>query len=377
MSSRVFVSSSTGANLSEEIAVARTRAVIAAAIEQRLFPAAVAEVGDARSVLWREAFGTLTFAPDAPATEPDTIFDLASLTKPLATTTLALNLGTQGALRLDERISTHFPDWRGSDRDHVTVKDLLEHCGGLAPRLLDPPPATRREFAHDIATMPLEYVPRSTSVYSDLGFILLGFLIAERGQRPLARQFDDVFARVTSTTRHDADAALLFFGVPPALIARTAPTRPLEEDARRGRILVGEVHDSYAALLGGQAGHAGLFGTSAAVGAFARACLRAARGDTTIPAPLSPALVNIATTKSAVPGSSRALGWDTMLPTSSCGAKMSPAAFGHVGFTGVSLWIDPILDRYFVLLTNRAGGGGSSDELQTVRRAFHDALAGG
>jgi CubicO group peptidase (beta-lactamase class C family) len=92
------------------------------------------------------------------------------------------------------------------------------------------------------------------------------------------------------------------------------------------------------------------------------------------PEPFSPELVRAFTTRSLVPGSSRALGWDTMLPTSSCGTRMSAEAFGHVGFTGTSLWIDPARDRYFVLLTNRVFGGGTLDEMRTVRRAFHDAL---
>jgi CubicO group peptidase (beta-lactamase class C family) len=103
--------------------------------------------------------------------------------------------------------------------------------------------------------------------------------------------------------------------------------------------------------------------------------LRAARGDESLPVPFSPALVARFLTRSAVPGSSRALGWDTMLPTSSCGTRMSQRAFGHVGFTGTSLWIDPERDRYYVLLTNRACGGGTLDQMRDVRRAFHDALA--
>jgi CubicO group peptidase (beta-lactamase class C family) len=148
----------------------------------------------------------------------------------------------------------------------------------------------------------------------------------------------------------------------------------MDEDLRRGETLVGEVHDNYAAALGGVAGHAGLFGSAPAVGRFAHVMLRAARGDATLPPPFSPELVRAFTTKSTVPGSSRALGWDTMLPTSSCGTRMSPSAFGHVGFTGTSLWIDPERDRYFVLLTNRVCGGGTIDQMRDVRRAFHDAL---
>jgi CubicO group peptidase (beta-lactamase class C family) len=139
-------------------------------------------------------------------------------------------------------------------------------------------------------------------------------------------------------------------------------------------MLIGEVHDDYAAALGGVAGHAGLFGSAASVGQLARTVLRASRGETGCPAPFSPDLVTQFEQRGGVPGSSRALGWDTMLPTSSCGTRMSPRAFGHVGFTGTSVWIDPERDRYFVLLTNRVCGGGSLDAMRTVRRAFHDAL---
>src|SRR5206468_1806032 len=156
-----------------------------------------------------------------------------------------------------------------------------------------------------------------------------------------------------------------------------APTMALPTDVRRGRLLVGEVHDDYAAALGGVAGHAGLFSTAAAVGAFAQMILRAASGDDSVPVPFSPALVTRFVTRSSVPGSSRALGWDTMLPTSSCGTRMSASAFGHVGFTGTSLWIDPQRDRYFVLLTNRACDGGTLEQMRAVRIAFHDALANG
>jgi serine-type D-Ala-D-Ala carboxypeptidase len=149
----------------------------------------------------------------------------------------------------------------------------------------------------------------------------------------------------------------------------------MEEDMRRGRLLTGEVHDNYAAALGGVAGHAGLFATAPAVGVFARAVLKAARGSTNSPLPFTPALITEFTARTTVPGSSRALGWDTMLPTSSCGTHMSPEAFGHVGFTGTSIWIDPPRDRYFVLLTNRVCDGGTLEEMRAVRRAFHDALA--
>jgi CubicO group peptidase (beta-lactamase class C family) len=333
-----------------------------------MFPGAVAEVGDSRRALWREAFGVLAF-DDATAVTPETIFDLASLTKPIGTTSIVIDLTAAGRVDPGEPLTGCFAEWRGGDRSAATVQDLLEHASGLAARLVDPPPASRREFEHEICGLRLEYTPRSKSIYSDLGFILLGFLAADRGGASLSELFERIKRRI------DGADAVLQYGVPDSAADRTAPTEPLAEDIRRGRRLVGEVHDNYAAALGGAAGHAGMFGTAAGVAAFARSMLRGARGDAALPPPFSPDLVTRATRKTSVAGSSRALGWDTMLPTSSCGTKLSPSAFGHVGFTGTSLWIDPPRDRYYVLLTNRVCGGGTEADIKEVRRAFHDAAA--
>jgi CubicO group peptidase (beta-lactamase class C family) len=337
------------------------RRVLERGIAARTFPAAAVDVGSTAGTLWQDAVGTLATDPFLPAAV-DTPFDLASLTKVLATTTIVMQLMAAGRLRLDDRVAAFFDDWRGADRVSVTVRDLLEHASGLPARLVDPPPATRREFEYEICRIALEYEPRTRSIYSDLGFILLGFIAEQRGGASLPQQFADVMGHS------------LTFELDAGLRRRAAPTMAMDDDARRGRTLTGEVHDNYAAALGGAAGHAGLFGTAPAVGYVARLVLAAARGDERLPAPFTPALVRAFTTKSSVPASSRALGWDTMLPSSSCGGRMSAAAFGHVGFTGTSLWIDPQRDRYFVLLTNRAAGGGTLDEMRTVRRAFHDAL---
>jgi CubicO group peptidase (beta-lactamase class C family) len=324
-------------------------------------------------VIWREPFGTLTFEASA-ATGERTIFDLASLTKPIATTSVALELIATHAISLETPLSVIFPEWTGTERAGAILQDLLEHAAGLFDRLIDQPPHSRREFEHDICAMPLEYTPRTRSIYSDLGFILLGFFVEDRGQAPLATQFASILGPILASSQPDNMSDVLMFGVPAGRLDDTAPTAALPEDFRRGRLLTGEVHDNYAAALGGIAGHAGLFATVGAVGTFASAVLRSASGDRSVPSPLSPPLVQLATRKSTVPGSSRALGWDTMLPTSSCGSEMSPAAFGHVGFTGTSLWIDPVLDRYFVLLTNRACNGGTSEQMQIVRRRFHDLM---
>ena len=342
--------------------IEHARAAIEAARIAGVFPAATVDVGSSAGPLWSEAFGTAIETP----------FDLASLTKVIATTTVIMELVRTGAVGLAEPVAAFFPEWRGADREAVTVRDLLEHASGLPARLVDPPPEGRREFEHEICAIKLEYEPWTRSIYSDLGFILLGFLAADRANAPLAGLFPPWPLPSDGDT---GGPACLTFDLPPEMRALAAPTLPMDDDLRRGRVLHGDVHDNYAAALGGVAGHAGLFGSASGVGRFARTVLRAARGDATGPAPFSPAMVATFTTRTRVPGSSRALGWDTMLPTSSCGTRMSPRAFGHVGYTGGSVWIDPDRDRYFVLLTNRVYGGGTVDEMRTVRRAFHDALA--
>jgi len=332
------------------------RAVLLRAVDAGVFPAAAVDVGDSDGPIWQDGI----------AATLDTPFDLASLTKPIATGSVLMTLVDEGRLGLDEVIADSFREWRGADRERVTVRDLLEHSSGLSARLVEPPPLGRREFEHEICGIRLEYEPGTQSMYSDLGFILLGFLAADRGGAPLDAQFDRIAGGI---------APALVFTPPPATRDVTAPTTAMPEDLRRGQTLRGVVHDNYAAALGGVAGHAGLFGSAAAVGAFARVVLRAARGDEGGPVPFTPALVKTFTTRSRVAGSSRALAWDTMLVTSSCGTRLSAASFGHVGYTGTSIWIDPERNRYFVLLTNHARGAGSRDALRDVRRAFHDAAA--
>jgi CubicO group peptidase (beta-lactamase class C family) len=347
--------------------------VLLDAISERVFPGAVVDVGSSHESLWNQASGTLTFEPGSAPAEIATPFDLASLTKVIATTTIVMELVGSGTMQLDDCIAMSLAEWRGADREQVSIRDLLEHASGLPARLLEPPPPSVREFEHDICSMPLEYRPRARSIYSDLGFILLGLVTVDRAGRSVAEQFDAIVTRLAGGEPSLAQGGLTF-GLRGDEKKRAAPTWPMDQDARRGRTLVGDVHDNYAAVLGSVAGHAGLFGTADAVGAFARLVLRAARGER-VPEPLAPSRVAAFLTRSTVPGSSRALGWDTMLPTSSCGTRMTSAAVGHVGFTGTSLWIDPIRDRYFVLLTNRALEGGTLEQMRGVRRAFHDALA--
>jgi CubicO group peptidase (beta-lactamase class C family) len=253
-----------------------------------------------------------------------------------------------GQLRLGTTVATFLPDWRQDARADVTIQQLLDHSSGLPARVPAWEFTSGREgYRRLIADTRLERAPGSRAVYSDVGLLLLGLLLAPVvGHGPDAIRY-----------RPLADA-----------YERTAPT---ERDPWRGRVLCGEVHDENAAAIGGVAGHAGLFGTAPAVGAFARLVLETFRSETILG---TPELMRQFTARSSVPGSSRALAWDTALPTSSCGTRMSPAAIGHTGFTGTSLWIDAAQDFYAVLLTNRVHPTRTNEKLIPLRAVFHDAL---
>ena len=347
------------------LAFGAARRLLQQAVADRAFPAAVVEVGTAHQPLWREAFGRLSFEPTAAVTREDTYFDLASLTKVLATASLIMRVVERGALGLDDPVSAHIPPWRDTHGgDPVTVRDLLAHCSGLPAHLpLFREHAGRLEFERAICGTPLAYRPRSGSIYSDLGFMLLGFILEDIAALPV--QFD--------TLRQQMGAIQdLQFHPPERWRSRTAPTR---EDEWRGRLLVGEVDDDNAWALGGAAGHAGLFGTAQSVGECARHILQVLEGRQG--AFQVRTLLTFVTRRADIPGSSRALAWDTMLPTSSCGTRLSPRAFGHVGFTGTSLWIDPDSAIYVVLLTNRVHPKASNDAIRSVRPALHDMVMQG
>jgi CubicO group peptidase (beta-lactamase class C family) len=337
------------------------RHVLQHGLDERVFPAAVIEVGTPTQVLWSEAFGRLTFDADAPAARDDTIFDLASLTKVLATTPLLMQQVEQGVVALDDRVAAHISAWCAEDRATVSVRDLLSHCSGLpAHRPYFRTLVGHAAFEHAICNEPLAFAPRTQAVYSDLGFMLLGFMLAARADLP--RRLATLLSQM-----HVVDP--LQYEVPPEWRRRTAPS---SRDPWRGRLLVGEVDDENASALGGCAGHAGLFGTASAVGACARHLLQVLYGRTG--AFNRETLTSFISRRHDIPGSSRALGWDTMLPSSSCGTRMSPRAFGHAGFTGTSLWIDPDRGVYVVLLTNRVYPDREDRGIQDTRRGVHDAV---
>lgn len=336
-------------------------AILTKGVECKAFPAAILEVGTHDVVLCKESFGTLTGEKESSDATVDTVFDLASLTKVVATSTLAMTALDLGLLKLNSKISDHLGEWRGIDRDTVTIKDLLEHSSGLTAHLpFFRDCQDRKEFERAICTMPLEYRPRSKSVYSDLGFILLGFILEDLFSCTLDVKFDQLVKRFGWGD--------ICFCPPVSWKERIAPTGV---DPWRGRSLVGEVQDENAWALGGVSGHSGLFGTAAAVGNFARFLLNGYTGDKLV---VQPETIIRFMEVSRVSGSSRALGWDTMRPTSSCGQKMSLSSIGHTGFTGSSLWIDLQCDVYIVLLTNRVYLSKANEAILQIRPALHNAV---
>jgi CubicO group peptidase (beta-lactamase class C family) len=338
----------------------RARTLLRDGARARAFPAAVLEIGNRKGTEYRGAFGALHYGVDAAATTSLTIFDLASLTKVISTTTLAMCLIETGSLQLNDPVYRWIPGWRTSDRKSVTVKDLLEHTSGLSAYL----PfyrnlSGRAEFEYAISSLPLEYAPRSCAVYSDLGFIVLGFILENAGEGTLETQFSQFFQPLPEA---------IGFRPSKSWLSHSAPT---EIDLWRGRLLAGEVHDENAWALGGVAGHAGLFGTAGAVGRFAQSVLQTLAGQQKLVQPSTLARFII---PSDVLGSSRALGWDTMRVTSSCGTKMTASAIGHTGFTGTSVWIDPNLDLYVVLLSNRIHPNRTNEAMAKLRPLVHDAI---
>jgi len=333
-------------------------AIVAKAIADRVFPGAVIEVGRRDQAIFTHTAGSLTYDPCSTRVNANTIYDLASLTKVLATTALMAGEVASERMRLNDRVRHWIDTWTGEERQIVTLRDLLEHASGLpAHRGYHTTRNGRASFQMAICEEPLAYRPRTQSIYSDPGFMLLGFAIENAASAPLDQQFD-------AWRNHELGAGVeLRFRPGAEWLDRIAPTENRAGHDGSTEPQRGDVHDENAAALGGVAAHAGLFGTASAVGACARWWMNSA-------------LLPTFATKTTVPGSSRALGWDTMLPTSSCGTKMSPRAIGHTGFTGTSLWIDPELDVYVVILTNRVHPTRDGEGIQDVRRALHDSIAG-
>ena len=304
------------------------------------YPGAAVVVGRRGAAVWEKGFGKLSWERASAQVSADhTIYDLASLTKVVGTTTALMVLFDEGKVHLDDPVSRFIPAFSGGDKDRVTIQMLLEHRSGLPPgRDLWRIAHTPEEARAAVIETPLVCEPGRCYEYSDLGADMLGFVVeAASGQRLDQFLEERVFGPLGMTDT--------FFRPADSLRSRVAPT---EVAPPRGYPLQGEVHDENAYALGGIAGHAGLFSTASDLAVFAQMMLNGGEyGGTRIVADSTVALF----TKRAA--GTRALGWDTCGGSGSCGKYLGEDAYGHTGFTGTSLWIDPDRDMFVVLLTNR------------------------
>ena len=307
------------------------------------------------------ASGRLTRDEPGPA-ERTTVYDLASLTKVVGLTTAVMLAVDDGRLELDTPVQRYLPAFEGQGKERVTIRLLLAHGSGLpAWRPLFREAETREQAFALADTTALSSLPGTTDVYSDLGMIVL----TQAVEAVYHQRLDSLLARRVFQPLGMTSVGFL----PTAERARIAPT---ELDPWRGRVLRGEVHDENAARLDGVSGHAGLFGSVPDLLTFAEWMLEQADGRTggradgwtggradqldypTARPTLRPSTVREFTRRqNIIPGSPRALGWDTPSPGSSAGALLAPESIGHTGFTGTSLWIDPVHQLAIVLLSNR------------------------
>jgi serine-type D-Ala-D-Ala carboxypeptidase len=306
------------------------------------FPGASVVVGRKGFAVWERGLGRTGWSREASVVVPNrTMYDLASLTKVVATTTAIMILYDEGKLRLDDPVWRYVPGFAGGAKNHVTIRHLLTHRSGLPAgrdiwRIADSPWEAREAV---IASALMSGCPPGACYeYSDLGPAVLAFVAeAITGERLDKFLENRVFDRLGMTDT--------YFRPPESLHDRIAPTALT---STRGYPLRGEVHDDNAAVLGGVAGHAGLFSTVSDLSIFAQMLLNGGTyGGVRI---ASDTAVELFTTRTA---GSRALGWDTCQGDYGCGRYLSENAFGHTGFTGTSMWVDPDRDMFVILLTNR------------------------
>ncbi len=339
-------------------------AVLTRAVADGAFPGAYAAVGTVRGVIADVGVGRLD-ADDAKQPDAETVWDLASLTKVIGTTSAMMQLVSQRKVVLDSPVVRYLPEWTAPGAQRITVRHLLTHSGGLPAwrplykEAVSPEDALRTLYA----TAP-DTAPGVRFLYSDLGFILLGKLVEHVSGEPLA-QYDTahVFGPLgMRDTRY----------LPPTQwLSRIAPT---EIDPWRQRHLRGEVHDENAAMLGGVSGHAGLFSTGRDLARFARMYLGfGTLDDRRI---VDSATIALFTHVQDTAVSRRALGWETPTGGNSSGHMMTARAFGHTGFTGTSLWMDPGTGVFVLLLTNRVNPTRENRKISGVRVELADVVAG-
>ena len=348
----------------DSAALARVDSVILRAVEDGATPGAALVVGRGGQLVRLRGYGHLDWGIGSPLVSEATVYDLASLTKAVGTTTLTLMLANEGKLSLDDRLSKHLRFWpRKGRHGEVRIKHLLWHTSGLpAGAAVWTRGGTRTERLAQLAKLRISSSPGARREYSDVGMMLLGALLEQVTGEPL----DVLVAERVALPLGWQETAFNPLMRDIAL-DRIAPT---ELDRRTGNVLRGRVHDSNAAALAGIAGHAGLFGSARDLASFAAAMLDAARGRSN---PLfSGGSFATALEKRAF---GRPLGWDVPTGTrSSAGHLFSDESFGHTGFTGTSIWIDPRRDVFVVLLTNRLHPSARNQKHVALRSDVHDAV---
>ncbi len=337
-------------------------AVLGRALADRAFPGAYAVVGSSREVYVRMGVGHLDWAP-SPQPDENTIWDLASLTKVVGTTTAVMQLWEAGRIELDAPVQRYLPEFVGPHKELVTVRHLLTHSSGLpAWRPLYKEATSPTNALELVYATPLDTLPGVRMVYSDLGAILLGRIVERVSGEPLDRYLaEHVFTPLGMSST--------MFRPPASLLPRIAPT---ERDPWRGRLVRGEVHDENAYFMGGVSGHAGLFSTAHDLTRFAQMLLGHGRLDGV--RIVQAATIDTFTRVQDSTLSNRALGWEVPNGTNSAGHKLSRHAFGHTGFTGTSIWIDPERDLFVLLLTNRVDPTRANTRIAEVRVALADAV---
>ncbi|HEV2864138.1 MAG TPA: serine hydrolase [Pyrinomonadaceae bacterium] len=354
-------------------------ALLAERIEAGDFPSAVYLVAEGGRVKFADALGDAVRLPVRHAATPDTIYDLASLTKPLVTGLLTSLLGERGAFGLDDAVAAHLPEFDRPDKRSLTIRRLVTHASGLPAwrplyLLAEGDPARVLET---IAAVPLEYEPGTRVVYSDLGFITLGLLLQRVSASPLPElALREIFVPLNLTRTFFNPEEAFRTGTAASESEGNAYERQMCSDAHglaqapnwRTGAIWGEVHDGNAYFLGGAAGHAGLFSTAAETH---RIALQFLAPTTELLRPETCRLFNINMTEGL--NEARSLAWQlAMTPESTAGPRLPPRAFGHLGFTGTSCWLDPTRERVFILLTNRTHARRLPFvNINGVRRRFH------
>jgi CubicO group peptidase (beta-lactamase class C family) len=346
---------------------ARLDSVMAAALAGGLAPGGVLAVGRYGRLVHLKGYGFTDYAPNAPQTDARTIYDVASLTKIVVTTTAAMILEEQGRLDLEEPVATYIPEFVNGDagKASITIRMLLTHRGGLeayAPLYREL--RGREEYLRAIAERPLKTLPGTETIYSDWDMIVLQLVIERITGQPL-----DVFA--SERIVHPLGLHETMFRPDTTNAGLRRRIAPTEVDSLRGGLLWGVVHDGNAWAMGGVSGHAGLFSSARDLAVFAQMILNGGTYDGV--RLLRPSTIARWTAPQDV-SSSRALGWDTPAAESSAGDYFSPRSFGHTGFTGPYMWIDPERGLFVVLVTNRVNSRGTSQLHTPVRRAISDVV---